>query len=836
MPGLPVAAALPAVLDALARGRSVVLEAPPGAGKTTLVPPALLGAPWLAGAKVLLLQPRRIAARAAARRMAALVGEPVGGLVGHRVRLDTNVGPRTRIEAVTTGVFLRQIQHDPGLDGVGAVIFDEFHERSVEADLALALAIEARAALRPDLRLVVMSATLDGGPVAGLLGDGERIAAEGRQYPVTVHHADRPVAIPREIRAAEIGRRALAEADGDVLVFLPGMAEIRRAERHLAAIIDDPAIRIAPLHGDLPGPAQDRAIAPGRPDERKIVLATSIAETSLTIEGVTTVVDAGLKRVPRFDPATGMTRLATVPVSIAAAEQRRGRAGRLGPGTCHRLWTAAEHRGLIPFDPPEILAADLAPLVLELALWGARDPRRLAWLDPPPTAALGQAHEILRRLGALDADGIPTAAGRRMGQLGIHPRLARMAIEAEARGAGWTGCLLAALLSERDPLRSGAGARDADLRSRLALLAEPDRSGGGDSASLRRIELSARDLARSLGVRPRAGGVQEAGPLVAAAYPDRIGRRADPRGIYPLAGGGAGMLADGDALVVEEWLAIAALDGDRQRARIHLAAPLARADIEAAFADRIETVDRIAWDARSQSVLARRERRLDRLLLEDAPLPDPDPAAVRSAMAAGIRALGLAVLPWTREREQLRARIALLRGIDGADRWPDTGEAALLATLEDWLGPHLAGITRPAGLARLDLAAILMAPLDWDQRRRLEIEAPTHVTVPTGSRIALDYASGDAPVLAVRLQEMFGARETPAVAGGRVPVVLHLLSPAGRPVQVTRDLAGFWARGYGAVRADLRGRYPKHFWPDDPASAPPTRRTRPPGAAPVSRR
>ncbi|BBK31019.1 ATP-dependent helicase HrpB [Stella humosa] len=821
MTDLPIHSVLPAIREALARGRSVVLRAPPGAGKTTAVPPALLDAPWRDGGTILMLEPRRLAARSAARRMAAVLGEEAGATIGYRVRLESRVGPATRIEVVTEGIFLRRIQGDPGLDGVAAVIFDEFHERSVDADLALALTLETRGALRPDLRLVVMSATLDGAPLARLLGDAETIEAEGRMFPVEIRHADRARDDAVEIRAADTARRALAEGPGDVLVFLPGMAEIRRAERHLAERLEGDAVDIEPLHGDLASGDQDRAIAPSRPGRRKIVLATAIAETSLTIEGVRTVVDAGLRRAPRFDPRTGMTRLVTVPVSAAGAEQRRGRAGRLAPGICHRLWTEAEQRGLPAFDLPEIRSADLAPLALELALWGVADPASLSWLDPPPAAALDQARGLLQRLGAVDAAGRPTAIGRRMGRIGVHPRLARMIVGAETPADGWTACRIAALLSERDPLAGRGRTADADLRTRLA---------GGERGAFSRIHAVARDLARAAGIRAGLeGGHESPGALLALAYPDRVGRRVDPRGLYRLSGGGSAALAEGDPLVIEEWLAVASLDGDRQQARIFLAAPLTRGEIDALFADRIETAARIAWDPRSRSVQARRERRLDRLVLDEGPLPDPDPAAIAAAMLTGVRELGLGILGWTSEAREFQARVALLRRIEGADAWPDLSDAALLQSLEDWLGPHVGRATQPAQLARLDPGRILLDRLDWDARRRLDAAAPTHLTVPTGSRIALAYGQGEQPVLAVRLQEMFGERSTPTICNGRVPVLIHLLSPAGRPVQVTQDLAGFWDRGYRDVRSDLRGRYPRHYWPDDPRQAEPTRRVRPRG-------
>lgn len=828
--GLPIDAVLPAIQDALRRGRSVVLRAPPGAGKTTAVPPALLDAPWRGDGIILMLEPRRLAARSAARRMAALRGEAAGDTVGYRVRLEARVGPATRIEVVTEGIFLRRIQGDPSLAGVAAVIFDEFHERSVDADLALALVLETRAALRPDLRLVVMSATLDGEPLAALLGDAERVEAEGRQFPVEVRYAERESNTPREIRAADAARRALIETAGDVLVFLPGMAEIRRAERHLADHVTDPAVDVEPLHGDLASDDQDRAIAPSRPGRRKVVLATAIAETSLTIEGVRTVIDAGLRRAPRFDPRSGMTRLVTIPVSAAAAEQRRGRAGRVAPGICHRLWTEADQRGLAPFDLPEIRSADLAPLTLELALWGVTDPAAMSWLDPPPPAAFEQARALLGRLGALDGEGRPTPVGRRMGRIRRpspprpHDRRGGDGISGDE---AWTACRVAALLSERDPLSGRGRPADADLRTRLA---------AGERGPFARIHAVARDLARAAGIRAnrsetdRSGaGAADAGRLVALAYPDRVARRVDPRGLYRLSGGGSAALPEGDPLLVEEWLAVAALDGDRQRARIFLAAPLTRSAIDELFGDRIEATDRIAWDRGSRSVATRRERRLDRLVLDDAPLPDPDPTLVAAAMLQGVRELGLAALPWDRGALQLRARVGLLRKAEADAGWPDWSDDALVASLEDWLAPHLGRATQAAHLAKLDLSAILLDRLDWDQRRRLDAAAPTHLTVPSGSRIALDYDSGGHPVLAVRLQEMFGARATPTVGNGKVPVVVHLLSPAGRPVQVTQDLAGFWQNSYRAVRSDLRGRYPRHSWPEDPTKAIPTRRVRPKG-------
>lgn len=843
---LPIEPVLPALLEALAAGRSAVLQAPPGAGKTTRVPLALLAAPWLADRKLVMLEPRRLAARAAARRMAAMLGEPVGETVGYRVRLDAKVGPRSRIVVVTDGIFTRMIQDDPSLPGVGAVIFDEIHERSLEVDLGLALALETQAVLRDDLRLLAMSATLDGAALARLMGDAPVISSEGRAWPVETRYlggaASAGGSSRADLAAMVCGaiRLALAEHAGDILTFLPGAREIRRAAEQLEAAGLPPGVDVHALHGDLPAEAQDAAIRPAPPGRRKVVLATNIAETSLTIDGVAVVVDSGHARAPRFDPASGMSRLVTIRISQAAAEQRRGRAGRLGPGVCYRLWSEAEQRALVPQTRPEILEADLAPLALELACWGAGDPMQLAWLDPPPAAALAQARDLLQRLGAVDRDGRATAHGRAMAQLGLHPRLAHMVLRAAEMGLGRLACRMAALLEERDLLRHGPGSglREADLRLRLELLSGDLQGlqGQADPATRRRVLQLAGQWERRLGLRgdahPAEGvGGDTPGLLLAFAYPDRIGqRRPGGRGQFRLSGGRGAFLPPEDPLAASDYLVAAELDGDRREARIFLAAPLARADLEEAFAGQIETTDTIAWDRREQAVTARRQRRLGALVLDEAMLDRPDPEAVKAALLEGIRVEGLAILPWDKASDSLRARIAFLRRVEGEEAgWPDLSDDALLADLERWFGPFVDGITRRSQLRNVDLAAALAARLDWTQKRRLDEGAPTHLVVPSGSRIALDYGSADAPILAVRLQEMFGCRTTPTVAWGCVPVIVQLLSPAGRPVQVTRDLMSFWSDGYRAVRADLRGRYPKHFWPDDPLSAPATRRTRPSG-------
>ncbi len=833
MTALPIDAVLPAIRDALARASGLVVRAPPGAGKTTRIPLALLGEAWLAGRRIVMLEPRRIAARLAAGRMAAMLGESVGEIVGYRIRFDSRVGPRTRIEVVTEGVLTRMLRDDPSLAVYGLVIFDEFHERSLHADLGLALALESRAALRPDLRLLVMSATLAAEPVARLLGGAPIVAAEGRAHPVETRWLGRPPARLEDAVARAV-LKALAEEEGDVLVFLPGAAEIRRVETSLC---DDPAcagVRVLPLLGELPQAEQERALRPSAAGERKVVLATSIAETSLTIEGVRVVIDGGLMRRARFDAASGMGRLATMPVSRAAAYQRRGRAGRLGPGVCYRLWSEAEDRGLIPDTPPEILDADLAPLALDLAVWGAADPDRLSWLDPPPPAAWREARGLLARLGALDEGGRLTDHGRAMAALALHPRLAHMIARARDLGMAGLACDLAALLGERDLFRARGGARDTDIRHRIAALRGNERPPPGfeiDRGALRRARAAADEWRRRLkvgaGQDDPPGDMDDAGLLIALAYPDRIAQRREAGKLaYRLANGRGAAFGGPDPLAREEWLALAEVGGGGADGRIFLAAPLTLAGIEERFADRIRDEDDVRWDDRGEAVVARRARRLGALVLEERPLAADAPDAVRAAMIDGIRRLGLDVLPWTPETRALCRRVAFVAGLEGADAWPDMSEAALRADLEGWLAPHLAGIARRAQLAGLDLDGALKGRIGWERLKRLDQRAPTHITVPSGSRVALDY-SGEVPALDVRIQEMFGLADTPRVAGGRVPVLLRLLSPARRPVQVTRDLAGFWANSYRAVRADLRGRYPKHPWPDDPLAAPPTARAKP---------
>jgi ATP-dependent helicase HrpB len=821
---LPIDTVLPALLAALDGYRGAVLQAPPGAGKTTRVPLALLDAPWLAGGRIVMLEPRRLAARGAAARMAAVLGEAVGETVGYRVRMDSRVGPRTRIEVVTEGIFLRRIQADPELAGVAAVLFDEFHERNLDADLSLALALEVQGALRPELRLVAMSATLDGGPVCALLGGVPLVTSEGRAFPIETRFAEPTAGERIEAAMARTVRRALAEEAGGILAFLPGRGEIAAARRLLDEAALPAGVDVVELHGDLSLDAQDAAIRRPAAGRRKVVLATAIAETSLTIEGIRVVVDSGLARQTRFDPRSGMNRLETARVSRASADQRRGRAGRLEPGVCYRLWSEPADRALIAHSAPEILRADLVPLALELARWGAAADA-LRWLDPPPAAALGQGRELLMRLGALDRDGRITPHGRAMADLGVHPRLAHMLQRAAEEGCVPLASRIAALLGERDPLRGGPGRRtDADLRSRLELL-EGGRDSAADRRTLARVREGARDLQRRLGTAP-GGGDSGASPgrLLAMAYPDRIGQRRGP-GLFRLSGGRGATLDEADPLAAAELLAVADLDAHGANARIFLAAPLTRAELEAEYAGELRREEVVEWDARDQAVLARRRLCFGALVLEDEALPRPPAEARLAALLAGIRQMGPGCLPWSAEHQRWRERVAFLRREDGG-RWPDLSDAALMDSLEGWLAPWLEGVSRRGHLAGIDLGSALHGLLDWTQRQELDRLAPTHVSVPSGSRLPIDYA-GDIPVLAVRLQEMFGLAQTPAVLGGRVPLLLHLLSPAQRPVQVTRDLAGFWASSYREVRKDLAGRYPRHAWPDDPLQAPPTARAKP---------
>ncbi|MCC6736853.1 MAG: ATP-dependent helicase HrpB [Bauldia sp.] len=809
---LPIDDALPAILAAFAAGPSAVIVAPPGAGKTTRVPLALLDAPFRGDGRIILLEPRRLAARGAARRMAATLGEEVGGTVGYRVRLDAQVSARTRIEVVTEGVFTRMIQDDPGLAGIAAVLFDEFHERSLDADLGLAFALDARA-LRDDLRIGVMSATIDGARVAGLLDDAPVIRSEGRAFPVETRHVPRDPAVPLEDQVARTVLDALAEEPGSVLVFLPGEREIRRVAERLAGRVAA-NVDVDPLYGQLSVAEQDRAVSPAPAGRRKVVLATSIAETSLTILGVRVVIDSGYRRSPAYDPATGLTALETRRVSRAAADQRRGRAGRTEPGVCYRLWHAGQTNALEPFDRPEILEADLTGFALELARWGVPSPDSLRFLDPPPKPAFAEALALLRALDAITREGAITSDGRALARLPLHPRLAHMVAKAATRGEATTAAELAMLLTER-----GLGGDDVDLAARLMRFGS-ERSGRAGDA--RRLAGRIAELAGGKGVAP----VEDAGRLLAAAYPERVAQGFGD-GRFRLAGGRAATLDPAEPLSRAPFLVAAEITGTAAAGRIRAAAAIDRAEIEALFAERIVAEPTLAFDAASASVRARRVRRLGALRLAEEPAAVAADARAAEMLAAGIAELGIARLPWSKEQSALRARSTYLAAFDAG--FPDLSDARLAATVSDWLAPHLIGRTALAAITADDLAAGLATLLPWDRRAEIDRALPSHFEAPTGSRIPIDYAAENGPLVEVRVQELFGLDRHPAVAGGRVPLLLVLVSPAHRPIQTTRDLPGFWRGSWRDVQKDLRGRYPRHPWPDDPLAAPPTRRAKPRG-------
>ena len=879
---LPINEVLPQLREALASHSAVVLQAPPGAGKTTQVPLALLNEPWLQGQSIVMLEPRRLATRAAATRMAELLSENVGHTVGYRVRFDNQVSRHTRIEVVTEGILTRRLQNDQALDGVGLVIFDEFHERNLNTDLALALCIDSLRTLRDDLKVLVMSATLDAQGIAKLLGTAVPpmkdvmitppaehapiITSMGRSFPVAVSYLPRePEGRVADIMVAALHRLltervndVTGDIKGDILAFLPGSGEIRRIQQLLKTEAACADVNIYPLYGDLPREAQDRAIRPDVSGRRKIVLATPIAETSLTIEGITIVVDSGWARVPRFDPNSGLTRLDTVRISRASAEQRAGRAGRLAPGHCYRLWAESTQRGLQAHTVPEIMAADLTPLALELAQWGARDTADLVWLDPPPPGALAQARQLLSALDALDDQGMITATGKAMAALPAHPRLAHLLLKGNKAGLGALACDIAALLGERDIINAEtAQTRSCDLLQRLEAIMvfrKHGRSGAqshhADPSGCERIEQASQQWRRLLTIKHAAHDLNDAqkntGLLLALAYPDRIAaQREINTGRYRLANGRGVRLATHDHLAKSPYLVAAHLDAGHTRydARtsaghhegiIYLAAPVTTQVLREHLTDHIKIHDSIRWDHQQQAVIARREERLGELILATQPLDTNLHDKSSTAMLEGIRRMGLSALPWTREAREWQARVLSLRhwcvsDSNGSheDDWPDVSDTHLETTLEAWLEPHLHGITRRDHLARLSMLTLLQNHLDYQHLCRLDEGAPTHLTAPSGSHLRLTYLPGEPPVLAVKLQEMFGLADTPRIAWGRVAVTLHLLSPGQRPIQITQDLRGFWDRTYAEVKKELKGRYPKHPWPDDPWNATPTARRKP---------
>ena len=812
---LPIGAVLDEIATALeAPGTAAVVVAPPGAGKSTIVPLLLESRPWCRG-KVIVVQPRRVATRAAATRMAVLRGERVGDRVGWRMRDDTKISKATTIEVVTEGVLTRLLHADPALAGVSAVVFDEFHERSLDADVGLAFTVDARAVLHPELRVVVMSATLDGAAVASLLDDAPIIECAHRQYPITTTHLAATSASFDAASIADVTRRALREGQGNVLVFAPGVYEIGQVIRALQRPHPDTTgVEILPLHGSLRPAEQDRVLAPA-PSRRRVIVATSIAETSLTIDGVSAVVDSGFARVARFDPSRGMGGLTTVRVSRASADQRRGRAGRTAPGRCYRLWSEVEHERLRAQTVPEIVHADLAPLALDLIRWGDGTGTHLRFLDPPPPAGLREAQRLLHDLGIIDDDSRLTDHGRRCAELPLHPRLAHCVVGAFEIGHGALACTIAALLSERNP----TSPTTVDLGEQL-------HSGRIRPAIERRAETiarRARSVITTTGTRidppidPAAAGL-----VLALAYPDRVARRRSKPGSlrYLLANGVGAVLPAHDPLAASEWIAIADIEARSQDARVFVAASLDRADIDKLFADNMTTVDDAVWDQQTHDVRATRDRRLGAIVISSRPLEDPD--AIRSALLEGIGREGLQLLPRLGEADPLRTRVGFCRRALGNDEWPDLSEAALLGSLETWLAPFLGDVRRRADLSRVDVARAVQTLVPRALLAQMDTLAPRHLTVPSGSRIEIAYDT-EQPVLQVRLQEVFGWSETPRVAGGRVPVVLHLLSPAGRPIQVTADLASFWRGSYPQVRAEMRGRYPKHDWPLDPTQATPSR-------------
>ncbi|MCC3861922.1 ATP-dependent helicase HrpB [Pseudemcibacter aquimaris] len=824
---LPIYEIIPNLLDALTVNNSAVLQAPPGAGKTTAVPLELIKESWLGDKKIIMLEPRRLAARAAAHRMADMLGEKVGETVGYRVRMDNKVGPKTRIEVVTEGILIRQLQNDPELSSVGIVIFDEFHERSIEADLGLALTLDIQDALRDDLKILVMSATLDGERVAKLMNDAPVITSEGRSFDVEIKHLDYKKSdyIDREMALAI--SKALNEETGSILAFLPGAGEIERTRKILEDYQLGNDVLICPLYGMMNFKDQDLAISPAPLGKRKVVLSTAIAESSLTIDGIRIVIDSGRSRYATFNTRSGMSGLETKMVSRASADQRTGRAGRLEEGVCYRLWSKAEDRALIPFDEPEIKRVDLTPLSLSLAQWGVQDAKSLKWLDIPDQATMAQAKSLLKSLEALTENGI-TDLGRKMAEFPMHPRLAHMVIKAGDIGHGKLALMIAALLEERDILNLRPDQRTADLRLRLEILLGADAKGVGlKKGIVSRIKEQVKRWQKQFRISNQNVDVEMAGLCLAFAFPDRIAaRRGNNDGAYILSGGRGARLLNDDPLVSESFIVIGDLDKGGKDARVFLAAPIEREWIEEHFADQIIKKCDVAWDQRQKKVTAREQVLLGKMPITSSNISNPDPDSIKEALIQGIRTNGLNVLPWDKKSNTLLRRIRLLSSCGEIecsykDEW-------LLENLEEWIGPYIDGMASLTAVGKINLEEILKNTLDWEQGQKLDQLAPTHIKVPSGSNIMIDY-DNDPPVLAVKLQEMFGATKSPRILNGKQPLTVHLLSPARRPLQITTDLVGFWNSSYQDVKKEMKGRYPKHPWPDDPMAANPTRKVKPKG-------
>lgn len=844
---MPIDTVLPTLIEKLRESGRAVLTAEPGAGKTTRTPLALLDEVWLNGQGIIMLEPRRLAARSAAIYMARQLGESVGETVGYRIRTESRVSARTRITVVTEGILTRMLQNDPGLSGIGLIIFDEFHERSLHADLGLALAMQSRSLLREDLRILVMSATLDAAAVAGLLEDAPVIQCQGSMYPVETIHAPTRQNEPLEAAATRVVLQALNAHSGSLLVFLPGAGEIRRVQSALEqAQRVGSDVLITPLYGALSQDQQQQAIAAPPAGKRKIVLATSIAESSLTVAGITVVIDSGLRRTALFSPRTGMSRLTTMRAARDSADQRRGRAGRLAPGVCYRLWSEAEDRLLAPATPPEMLEADLTPLALELAAWGA-SPEELLWLDEPPAAKYRQATELLRQLGALDAVGAIMPHGRQMVSLGLHPRLAHMLLRAVPLGLSRAACRLAALLEERDLFRGPAAANDSDLRTRLSLVMAAGeegspRPGAAFSAELDRYALQRllqvsgqwerqlhkmnADIQSGSGmIRGQTGDwLSFCGLLVSYTYPDRIARRR-PDGRYLLRSGRGAVFRNRQLLGDEPFIAIAEVDDEGAEGRILLAAPLPEEHVYEYYHDQMEESALADWDEHTGAVRVRRRLTLGAILLQDKPDPHPTAERITEALLGAVAEQIDTLLPWNAKSKQLQARVEFLRRLEPA--WPDLTDEALARHVHEWLAPYVTGMRKRSELQSLSLYTILENRIGWARMQELQTEAPTHLIVPSGSKIPVQYEGPQAPYVSVRLQEVFGMMETPRIGYGRIPITLHLLSPASRPVQVTSDLRSFWSGTYFEIKKDLKGRYPKHYWPDDPLGATATRRVRP---------